>query len=285
MTRPISSILNGTRQELVAMPWPEYLDYPALNGSTLTAGRKSLLHLRDAWDHDHPDTEAMQFGRLVHCLLFEPREVGARYRTWEGRRAGNDYQLFRALAEADGAEVVRADGQYSLEAALEAAQGFLRSARVKELIAAGQAEQTVLAVECGLQCKGRLDWVSTAEHVLTDLKTTRDIEDEAFGRQFFRLGYDLKLGLYQRWLNAVTGDQWPVEVIVLENQRPYDVAVIPVPQAVLDAGVDKAMKIIEQVQGAIVADQWPGVSDGGLVPLAVPYWAMEETLTGYEDGP
>jgi len=264
------------------MPWDEYLAFPALNGSVIVKGRKSPYHLKHEWDHGGGDSEAMQLGRLLHCLLFEPAEVEARYRAWSGTRRGNDYELFCATAAADGAEVVRAEGQYSLATALEAAKSFLGDSRVQSLISSGQAEQTVLVVENGLQCRGRLDWVSASEHVLTDLKTAAEIEPELFGRSFYRYGYDIKLGLYRRWLDAVTGDHWPVEVVVLESKPPYDIAVIPVPDAVLDAGVDKALEIIGRVRQAIETDTWPGVAGGDLMPLHVPFWAMVEETEVFE---
>ncbi len=274
---PISGIIGGARRELLALPWLEYCSLPALNGSVLVAGRKSMLHLKYAWDHGGEDTEAMQFGRLLHCLLFEPAEVENRYRPWASRRAGNEYELFCAEAAAAGAEVVRQSGEYSLERAIEAAHGFLRNSRVQALISAGQAEQAVLWTEGDVQCKGRLDWVSTSQHVLTDLKSANDISDKLFGAAFFRYGYDIKLGLYRRWLQGVTNDRWPVEVIALESKPPYDVATIPIPDAVLDAGVDKALAIIADVRQAIATGQWPGVAGNELYPLCVPYWEMEET--------
>lgn len=282
MTEPISAVLNGTRNELVKMTWPEYKSFPALNGSTLTAGlidgEISLLHLHYYWQHGMQDTDAMQFGRMAHCLLLEPDEVADRYWPWEGRRAGNDYKAFLAKAQLEGAEVVRAEGQYSLASAVEAAKSFLKDRRVKQLIKAGEAEQSVLAIEAGLQCKGQLDWVSTSEHVLTDLKTTGRIARRPFGKSFFDLGYHVKLGLYRRWLVRLTNDHWPVEVIVLERNPPYDVAVVPVPDAVLDAGVDKAKEIIDAVKTAIFTDQWPGVAGGDIMPLVVPSWVMDEEI-------
>lgn len=281
MTNPISTVLDGTRHELADMTWAEYRAFPALNGSVLTHGRKSLLHLKHAWEHGRKDTDAMQFGRMVHCLLFEPSELEKRYRAWEGRRAGNDYKLFVAEAELDGAEVVRAEGQCSLASAIDAANSFLHNTRVQELISAGKAEQTILATERGMQCKGRLDWVSSSEHVLTDLKTAAEVEPELFGKSFFRYGYDIKLGLYKRWLESVTDDRWPVEVIVLESTPPHDVAVVSVPDAVLDAGVEKAMKIIGPVREAIDKNQWPGVAGDREMPLFVPYHEMIEETEEY----
>jgi len=283
-TTPISSIVDGKRSELVDMPWPEYKAFPALNGSVIVHGRKSMLHLKHAWDHGRPGTDAMQFGRIVHGLLFKPEEAEVSWRPWEGRRAGNEYKAFKAEAEAEGAEAVKATGQYSLESAVEAAKSFLRNDRVQKLIKAGTAEQAVLGVEHEMQHKGLLDWVSTSEHALTDLKTADGIEPNPFGKAFFNYGYDIKLGLYRRWLDRVTNDHWPVEVIVLENKQPHDVAVVPVPDAVLDAGVEKALDIIQRVRRAIDEDQWPGVAGADFLPLQVPYYVMaEDDLTGYED--
>jgi hypothetical protein len=276
MKPTISSIIGGTRRELLAMPWEEYLAYPGLNCSTIKQGEKSMLHLKHQWDSDGKSTDAMLFGRLLHCMLFEPGEVVARYWPWKGVRRGKAYDEWRFRAGVAGAELVRDEGAYSLEIATEAAQGFLRNSRVKELIAAGQAEQTVLAVEGDIQCKGRLDWVSTSEHVLTDLKTTAAIEPGLFGKTFFNFGYDISLGTYRRWLNSVTGDRWPVEVIVLESKPPYDVAVIPVPDAVLDAGADKAMALIAKVRHAIEVDEWPGIAQDQPMPLVIPYYVMRE---------
>ncbi len=276
MKQSIASTIGGTRQELLSMPWEEYKAFPALNCSTIVKGQTSMLHLKHQWDHGFKSTDAMQWGRLVHCLLFEPAEVETMYWPWKGVRRGKAYDECCIRAEVAGAEVVREDGAYSMATALEAAQGFLRNSRVHELIAAGQAEQTVLTPEDGFQCKGRLDWVSTSEHILTDLKTTAEIEGELFGKTFFRFHYDIKLGMYRRWLNSVTNDQWPVEVIVMESSAPYDVAVVPVPDAVLDAGVEKGLALIAKVRHANEVDEWPGVANDQPMPLVVPYWAMAD---------
>jgi len=282
VTAPIASILGGTRRELCSMTWDEYRAFPALNGSVLVHGRTSMKHLKYAWDHGRPDTDAMRYGRLLHCLLFEPAEVTQRYRAWTGSRRGNAWELFCTEAEEEGVEIVRAEGEYSLAMAIAATKGFLQEPRVRQLIAAGQAEQTVLAVEPDLQCKGRLDWVSTSEHILTDLKNSATITPALFGKAFFNYGYDIKLGLYKRWLEAATGERWPVEAIVLEAQPPHDVAIVQVPDAVLDEGVEKALRIIEQVRRCIETDEWPGVAGGDYMLLKVPFYEMPEETEEFQ---
>lgn len=274
MKPDITTILDGRRHELCDMPWSEYLTYPALNCSTICAGTKSMLHLKHAWDHGNKDTPAKQWGRMVHCLLLEPTDFENRYWEWAGDRRGKVYYAYRDRAEAAGAEVAKASGQYSLQSAQDAAESFLSDDRVQELISAGQGEQTVLTCEGDIQCRGQIDWVSTSQHVMVDLKTAADIGPEKFGKSFFNFHYDMKLGMYRRWLQAVTCDQWPVEVIVLESTPPHDVAVIPVPDAVLDAGVDKAIQLIWRVKTAIDDNQWPGMARNRPMDLVVPYYEM-----------
>jgi hypothetical protein len=280
MNSPISSVVGGTRKELVNWTWEEYIAFPALNGSVLAKARVadaiSMKHLLHAWEQGSEDTDALRFGRLVHCLLLEPKEVEKRYWTWEGRRAGNDYKLRCKEAAAVGAELVKATGQYSMERALPLAHEVLANPEVQKLIKAGQREQAVLCPELGMQCKGRLDWVSTSEHVLMDVKTAANIEGLALGRSFFSFRYDIKLGLYQRWLNAVTNDRWPVVMVAVESDPPHDVLPVVVPDAVLDHGVDKAMAILQGVRRAIETNEWPGIAGNGYYPLRIPAWEMDE---------
>jgi hypothetical protein len=282
MPEPISAILDQARTELCHWPFDEYRAFPGLNASVIVEGRKSLLHVKHAWDHGRADTDAMRFGRLLHCLLFEPREVEKRYHPWEGTRRGNDYVAFFMDAEADGAEVVKAKGEYSLEVALEAVPSFLHNERVRDLIKAGEAECSVICPEGDVQCKGRIDWLSQSEHVLVDLKTTAQIESRLFGQTFFRYNYDIKLGLYRRWVEKVVGGRWPVEVIVQESSPPYDVAVVPIPDAVLDEGAEQGLAIINKVRQAIAADRWPGVADGKPYSLVVPYYKLVEETEEFQ---
>ncbi len=276
MKPPIESIVDGTRKELLAMPWAEYLAYPALNPSTIVVGRKSMRHLRQSWEGDDEDSDAKLWGRAMHCLLYEPREFPGRYRPWDGRRAGNAFAEFEAEAIASGAEVIRRSGKLSFDEALLAAESFLQHALVCQIIKAGKWEQTVFAVECGLQCKGRIDGISTAAHCISDLKTSNDISARKFGKTFACFGYHIRLGLYQRWLAGIIGEYLPVQVICLESKRPYDVAVVPVPQPVLDSGTEKGLKIIGRVAECIEKDEWPGICSNEPYPLDFPVYEMDD---------
>lgn len=241
-----------------------------------------MLHLRHAWDVPRKDTDAMLWGRAVHCLLFEPREFEARYTCWEGRRAGGAYQDF--VEDHCGMEVLTA-AQY--EGAMAAGRRFTDESLVLPLIESGQSEVSVFCPEAGLQCRGRMDRVST-DGVIVDLKTTKDLEARAFGRDFYRFHYDIKLGLYRRWLSKVLGYQFRVVVVCLENcgtpskpEGPYDIAVVPIADAVLDRGAERGVSILRRVAACIESEYWPGVAEGEEYWLDVPTWEMDD-LEGAE---
>jgi len=292
----IREILKTSRVETCDMPWEEYKAFPAMNGSTLSRGIRSMLDLRHSWDNPKEDTDSMLWGRAVHCLCLEPGEFLNRYVPWEGaRRQGKAYEEFAIEAAVAGKEVLTLNQWY---AAQRAALAFVKNPRVKPLIASGKAEQTVLATEMGMQHKGRLDWVSspvcTPEYdcpngVIADLKTSADIHHHAFGRVFYKFHYDMKLGLYQRWWEAATGLRLPVFVMCLQGDprgskdRPHDVAVIPIPDAVLDRGVRTGLEAIRNLREAIATNFWPGVDGGEEYFLDTPPWEMGDEMVEFEE--
>jgi hypothetical protein len=265
------------------MPWLEYRKIPAMNPSTLVRGivecsaeemSISMRHILYAWNHPEKDTPSMIWGRAVHTALLERDIFEERYAIWEfGDRRGNAWKDFAADAQLRGQEVLKQDELDSvIDAALQAATDPL----VRAIIKAGQSEVTAMEVEAGMQCRGRIDWISTSEHLLADVKTTASLGPRSFGRDFYKYHYDVKLALYQRWLQRLTGEEWPVVVIVIENDYPHDVWVSePVPTAVLDQGRERADRLFGQLARALETDEWPGVAHGQPQPLITPFWQME----------
>lgn len=270
--------LNEIREGL---PFDEYCQIVAMNPSTLVKGVKSLKHLRHGWYNRGEDSDDLLWGRAVHCLLFEPEQFEQRYCYYYGRRDKRvkEYQEF--LAEHQGCEVL---SRYQYDSALEAARSFVDDPHVQPLIESGKAEVSLLCADQGLQCKGRLDWITTGCGYIVDLKTTRSIEAKSFGRDFYKFHYDIKLGLYRRWLRQLTNCQsTQVKIVCVEKEPPYDVTVLPVVEAVLDHGEAKGLDLLSDVRSAIVNDVWPGVAGGDEYWLEVPYGEMDVELEGAEE--
>lgn len=293
----IESLLGGLRNEVVEkVAWDDYLALAGLNPSTIVKavrGRDEsgdlildLAALKWSWDNPGKDTDDLLWGRAVHCLVFEPQEFERRYVRWEdGRvRRGKDYDAFRL--DNWGKEVLSA-AQWG--SALEAGQSFVRYCECHDEFAAslkdGQSELTVFKVVDGIQCRGRIDRVTNQKlHKIRDLKTAQTITPRKFGSAFYAYFYDIKLGLYRRWLSQVTGRQWDVEVIAIEKSPPWQVVVIPIPDAVLDYGAEKGLKIIKRVRQCIESGVWPGLFGGEEGYLHVPFNEMEDIeLIGAEE--
>jgi hypothetical protein len=54
------------------------------------------------------------------------------------------------------------------------------------------------------------------------------------------------------------------------------VACVEVPEAVLNAGLDKCMRLLGKLRECIQMDHWPGVANNQWYQLALPNWAMPE---------
>lgn len=281
MRPKIEAILGGSRNAICPdIDWQEYLDLPAMNPSTLVAGIKgadiSPMHVKYEWEHPRKDTAALSWGRAVHCLLFEPREFTSRYAIFDGgSRRTKAYKDFLVESWDCEREVLLEE---ELEQVNTAVKRFVNEPLVQAMIAAGQSEVTLFCTEGEIQCRGRVDWISTAQHQLVDLKTTRNIAARPFGRDFVKFHYDVKLGLYQRWLQKLTGEPWPVWCICIENQPPYDITVVPVHDSILEHGANKGLKVLRAVELCCLSGEWTGIAGGREYYLDYPTYEMDEEM-------
>jgi hypothetical protein len=281
--------LRGVKQDV---SWESYRAIPAMNPSTLVSairGRStggelqiSMKHLRYAWDNGRKDSASMVWGRALHSLIFEPNDFESRYIPWDGIRRGAKYKKFIADSGTAGTEVLTASEYKSV---IMAAKSLTSDPEFERQVApyltddkksrVGSPEVTLLSEEGTIQVKGRLDWMRTAHSpAILDLKTTRGLQ--RFGRDFFTYHYDIKLGLYQKWARDLLGGTWPVVVLALENEPPYDWAMIPIADSVLEAGVEKAQVIFEALERCLDTDVWPGMAGDSEYFLDAPSWVMDE---------
>lgn len=256
------------------LPFDEYQAIAALNPSLIKIGVKSMKHLRWAMDHPQPSTDAMVIGNACHTAVFEHGELDNRFLVFDGVRNKNHHAYQEVLAEAEetGKLIIRSK---DLQEVAEMGLAVATDPVVKPLITAGRAEVSLTTDEADVLCKGRLDWICSTQG-FCDLKTCRDISAHAFGAAFYRYGYDISLGLYQRWLVRLRNQPEPCFLLCVEKEAPYDVAVVPVPQAVLDQGAEKGLRVIERYKECLESGDWPGIANGEEYYLHVPQWAMAE---------
>ena len=274
----LNSILtDNPRHEVVpGMSWDDYRGATALNPSSICRCDQSEFHAYHALTEPSTDSPSLQKGRALHCALLEPERFEASYEPAETRRTK---KVVEEAAERGIELLLPQDFDSVVATALVAS----KNADLQRFIKAGSAEVSVFTTEYGCQCKGRLDWVSADPLAILDVKTAREIDERNFSRAFYRYHYDVKLGLYQRWLQQEMGvPSIPVYLLLVENHAPWDSALvprcdgeaIPLPEAVLMRGAAKGLAWIERLKECLIRGSWPGHGSVGDWTLQTPVWEM-----------
>jgi len=286
------------------IPWWDYCQVKRMNPSTLVAGCKSMLSLRNLIrDGFREETNAMRMGSGAHALLLEPEEFCNRFcvmpdfhlselnlraaknkdETFAERRTDskltNFYKREVAAFVADNPDKTII-GQTQYDQCLRAIDAIWARPKMRELVQSSAKEVTIYGEICGVQCKSRLDLFRSYRGKLTigDLKNTVSVHKRDFGRTFMRLRYDFKLAFYRDMVrqNVENSGNIDVELITQELTGDFDNALVPVPAIVLDNAWSKVVEVMQAYKRCQETNTWPGV-DGGkdYYELDIPNWAMD----------
>jgi exodeoxyribonuclease VIII len=247
-----------------------YAEINAVNWSTLSVMDRSPLHYRYALEHPREDTDALQFGRAVHCLILEPDLYRDRYAVWTGAdrrtRAGKEAWL-AFQDELDGRTVLDSD---TADAAHNAAMAALGVPSVRNLLLGASVEHTITWTDpvTHIDCKGRLDALRSPGRVV-DIKTSRDISPKRFASAAAALRYHGQLAFYHDGAGC-TDSNTPV-IVAVESKPPHDVAVY-------DCGLwlvpGRALyrRLLDRLAECRRTDTWPGMVPEPM-ELDLPPWA------------
>lgn len=122
----------------------------------------------------------------------------------------------------------------------------------------------------GLECKTRPDWHSLDGRIVVDVKSAADASRAEFARSIANFDYHVQAA----WNLDAQGGELFLSLVV-ENTRPYAVAVYPASEAMLDAGrrrISAAMEILAQCWKT---GRWPGYGDAIQEPLDLPGWVRD----------
>lgn len=264
----MSAVATRPAARLRQMPFAEYAAIRAVNWSSLRNLAVSPLRYRHAATHPQADTPAMALGRLIHTATLEP-ELMSGYAVWTGgSRRTNAYREW--AAEQGGREIVTAAEH---EQALGAASAVWKHRAASRLLRGGRTEAVLKWVdpETRVRCKARLDHLGGG--VLTDLKSTGDIDARTFGRTAQRLGYHGKLAFYRMGLAAAGYEPEPVYIIAVEQAAPHDVAVYEVDEDTLFVGGLEARALLHRLKECRRRRSWPGRYPT-VERLDFPSWAL-----------
>ena len=199
-----------------------------------------------------------QFKAFNRCEAAGLAEVEGRY-----RRETTDALLIGSYVDAyfsDDMEAFQerhADQMFTkkgeLYAKFQAANGMINAIECQPLMMRmleGDKQEIMSAVLDGISWKIKMDVFN--EERIVDLKTVKDFGDmwdETVGsrRSWIEYwGYDIQGAVYQKVVEKATGKKLPFYIAAVTKERVPDVAVIEIPQHILDAAYNLVQAKIER---------------------------------------
>lgn len=234
------------------------------------------------------DSDTLRVGRAVHTAILEPERFLREYAEWQniddatGKkriRSGGRWEEFQ---EVNAGKTILTSAQFSMAIGM---RDLVRDHKIAGPLvkASGRSELSLQWTHkrTGAPCKARLDRL-TNDGRLFDIKTTRDVEKEAFQRQAFQLKYFFQLAFYRMGCIACGLGDPRVKIVCVQNTEPYDVVVRDIRPEVLDRAMVDVERAIDMVLACRKAQAWPGQGEEGEIDLDYPAWALlcdeEETI-------
>ena len=252
---------------------PNYQDITALNNSGMDYLSKSPAHYRAYIDGllDAAPTQAQTFGAAFHCAVLEADQFTLRYTRFDGdRRTKAGKEEYAALAAA-GFIVLSGDDWQTIKA--------MRQSLMQHPMARLMIETTEHEVigqwmdkESGAACKGIADCWKAEAGVLGELKTCQDASPQAFMLAMARYQYHRQAAFYLDGFGAQA-----INIIAVEKEPPYAVAMYRVPPHVLAVGRAIYKPLAALYQHCSEAGEWPAY-EAGLRDLHLPAWAIPDQL-------
>lgn len=273
------------------VPFGEYLQWDAINNSSLRPLERSIAHYLAALDNPHVANDSMLFGTLAHAGKLEPLSIVQRFvvmpafekeirredgTPYDNPRATKAYkELVAAFQEANQHRQIVDQADYDRMVGLVAAVQENERAR-EYLCQEGQIELSIVWVDpiTGLLCKGRLDHWNEGARRATDFKTTASMRE--FAKSLVYFGYARQAAFYFDGLSVLGLAPKEFCIVAAESEPPFGVMGAPVSDTSLSWGRVRYRQALAQIKqfrstGEVTGYESPDAWD-------VPEWAFSSEL-------
>jgi len=242
-------------------PLHAYLAHPRLNPNYVREDGNSRFDL----------------GSAAHMMLLERREdriVRVQADDWRPKAA----KEARAAAQANGQYAVLERQYADIVLMCQAAQDYLLTTELGDMLATGTPEQTVMWQEGEMWYRCRPDMLSPDQRVVLDYKSTASAAPDFIAKQIGRMGYDLQAEFYTRGITAVTGMEPKFVFLFQEITAPYACSLIALSNAYREVGRAKVSRAMGMWEKCVRANSWPGYTPRILYAEPTP-WQLTEIDT------
>lgn len=238
-----------------------YNDHTRISKSGLDLINRSPAHYKWSIENPKEETEALIFGKLVHCLILEPENYNDKFlvtlkidrRTKEGKEY---YQ--NVLDNLNGRIIISEEQK---EQASIMASKVLNHSLGSRLLSNGKSEVKIYW-ECpitGCRFRSMIDYLN--DYVI-DLKTTEDARPETFQRSIVKYRYDVQGAVYLDAVELSTGIRPKGFIIIaIEKTEPYNVAIYLLDEIAIESGKSKYIRNAFTYKECFESNYWPGYEE------------------------
>jgi hypothetical protein len=275
----------------------EYKAWDAMNASTLVEGLHSMRRLKAKLDGKLPDkdSDALRFGRAVHCRLLEPERYpfafpvadqcaklmgqdGEKRCKNRGKYMNNDGWWCGQHTPAEFTE----PSDYVTEEESERVEAIRENAfahrEIQQIRRFKGSEVSLVFDLCGVRCKARIDkWISQGGGFIIDVKTvSRPITEDGWARTIVDLNYHIKAGFYIEGIKACLGIEPEFWHVVIETAAPFDVAAFRLPDFDRQVGAWEVRRILTSYRKCLESNEWPGAFPELVQHVGLPPWKAKQ---------
>lgn len=214
-----------------------YSDTTMITNSMLGKLKKSPQHLQMYLDGKQEETQALNFGSAFHLAILEPEKAEEQIAVYPGKtRRGKEWDAFK---EENHDKIVLSMSEYETLAGMR--MSISSNEEVMEIIR--QSDKEVVAKwvdeETGISCKGRADMVG--KNFVADLKTTQNVELEAFRYSCLKYGYNRQAAFY---LDGFGKEEF--HFICVEKEAPYRIGLFSTSESFINSGRVEYKRLLEE---------------------------------------
>lgn len=235
-----------------------------------------LAHPRLNPNFERETDSRFDLGSAAHMMLLERREdriVRVQADDWRTKAAKEQ----RDAAQAEGKYAVLERQYVDILHMCTAAQDFLLTTELSDLLATGTPEQTILWQEGEMWCRARPDLLSADRRVCLDYKSTASAAPDFIAKQIGRMGYDVQSEMYTRGIAAVTKQEPKFIFLFQEVTAPYACSLIALSNAYREVGQLKFKRALGLWERSVTTNNWLGYDSRILFVEPKPWDLIEET--------
>jgi len=253
----------------------EYHTDRSYSKTDIVRALRSTGYVRQMREMEQPDSGAKEMGSAVHSYVLEPEKAlrDVAYSS-AGSRKGKQYESDKAL---NLGKILLLEKER--EAVGSMVESIWNHPKANELTTGGKAEHSIFAdmeIEGHhLPMKCRPDYLPGSLRI-TDVKTTRNIAPEAFGKDSYNFHYHWSAFITTRMVKLLTGLDHVYYFVAVENKPPYETVVYQARPNIIALAEEEIMPVLQRLAIAHDSGRFQGIADNTILDLELPRWAYSK---------